>query len=84
MQGASVTNPTLKRARAGEEDAEDLLHETLIAARRGLAAFEERAVCSERDPERPSSGYGLALVRDGRIAVFYTVLNGFTDRGLQL
>ena len=33
-------------------------------------------------PESPpvSSGYDVALVRDGRIAVFYTLLNGFTDR----
>ena len=33
-------------------------------------------------PEQPpaSSGYDVALVRDGRIAVFYTLLNGFTDR----
>jgi RNA polymerase sigma-70 factor (TIGR02960 family) len=64
-----VTNPTLERARAGEEDAfreltdpfrrelqvhiyrivgsaqdaEDLLQETLLAAWRGLAAFEGRA-----------------------------------------
>jgi RNA polymerase sigma-70 factor, ECF subfamily len=64
-----VTNPTLERARAGEEDAfreltdpyrrelqvhiyrivgsvhdaEDLLQETLLAAWRGLDAFEGRA-----------------------------------------
>ena len=33
-------------------------------------------------PEQPpaSSGYDVALVRDGRIAVLYTLLNGFTDR----
>jgi hypothetical protein len=27
-----------------------------------------------------SLGYDVALVRDGRIAVLYTLLNGFTDR----
>jgi hypothetical protein len=27
-----------------------------------------------------SSGYDVALVRDGRIAALYTLLNGFTDR----
>lgn len=34
-------------------------------------------------PEQPpaSSGYDVALVRDGRIAVLYTLLNGFADRG---
>jgi SnoaL-like domain len=33
-------------------------------------------------PEQPpaSSGHDVALVRDGRIAVLYTLLNGFTDR----
>ncbi len=33
-------------------------------------------------PQRPpaSTGYDVALVRDGRIAVLYTLLNGFTDR----
>jgi hypothetical protein len=34
-------------------------------------------------PEQPpaSSGYDVALVRDARIAVLYTLLNAFTDRG---
>ena len=34
-------------------------------------------------PEQPpaSIGYDVALVRDGRIAVLYTLLNAFTDRG---
>ena len=34
-------------------------------------------------PEQPpvSLGYDVALVREGRIAVLYTLLNGFTDRG---
>ena len=27
-----------------------------------------------------SLGYDVALVRDGRIAVLHTLLNGFTDR----
>ena len=33
-------------------------------------------------PEQPpaSSGYDVALLRDGRIAVLYTLLNGFTDQ----
>ena len=33
-------------------------------------------------PEQPpaSIGYDVAQVRDGRIAVLYTLLNGFTDR----
>jgi hypothetical protein len=33
-------------------------------------------------PEQPpaSLGYDVAVVRDGRIAVLYTLLNGFTDR----
>jgi SnoaL-like domain len=33
-------------------------------------------------PEQPpaSTGYDVALVRDGRIAALYTLLNGFTDR----
>ena len=33
-------------------------------------------------PQQPpaSSGYDVAQVRDGRIAVLYTLLNGFTDR----
>ena len=33
-------------------------------------------------PNQPpaSTGYDVALVRDGRIAVLYTLLNGFTDR----
>jgi hypothetical protein len=35
-----------------------------------------------RVPQQPpaSSGYDVTLVRDGRIAVLYTPLNGFTDR----
>ena len=34
-------------------------------------------------PQQPpaSIGYDVALVRNGRIAVLYTLLNGFTDRG---
>jgi hypothetical protein len=33
-------------------------------------------------PARPPAvtGYDVALVRDGRIAVLYTLMNGFTDR----
>jgi len=33
-------------------------------------------------PAQPpaSTGYDVAQVRDGRIAVLYTLLNGFTDR----
>jgi hypothetical protein len=33
-------------------------------------------------PQQPpaSTGYDVAQVRDGRIAVLYTLLNGFTDR----
>ena len=33
-------------------------------------------------PQQPpaSLGYDVALVRDGRIAALYTLLNGFTDR----
>jgi hypothetical protein len=33
-------------------------------------------------PQQPpaSAGYDVAQVRDGRIAVLYTLLNGFTDR----
>jgi hypothetical protein len=33
-------------------------------------------------PQQPpaSIGYDVAQVRDGRIAVLYTLLNGFTDR----
>jgi hypothetical protein len=34
-------------------------------------------------PEQPPAvtGYDVALVRDGRIAVLYTLINGLTDRG---
>jgi hypothetical protein len=36
-------------------------------------------------PQQPpaSIGYDVAQVRDGRIAVLYTLLNGFTDREQQ-
>lgn len=36
-------------------------------------------------PQQPpaSIGYDVAQVRDGRIAVLYTLLNGFTDREYQ-
>jgi hypothetical protein len=42
----------------------------------GYLAFTHRV------PRQPpaSIGYDVALVRDGRIAVLYTLLNGFTDR----
>ncbi len=30
-----------------------------------------------------STGYDVALIRDGRIAALYTLLNGFTDREWQ-
>jgi hypothetical protein len=36
-------------------------------------------------PQQPpaSIGYDVAQVRDGRVAVLYTLLNGFTDREQQ-
>lgn len=35
-------------------------------------------------PQQPpaSPGYDVAQVRDGRIALLYTLLNGFTDPGV--
>ena len=42
----------------------------------GYLAFNYGVV--EQPPA--SSGYDVALVRDGRIAALYTLLNGFTDR----
>lgn len=33
-----------------------------------------------REQPPASLGYDVAVVRDGRIAVLYTLLNGFTDR----
>jgi DNA-directed RNA polymerase specialized sigma24 family protein len=42
-KGHTVTADLTARARAGDQDAEDALQETLLAAWRGLASFEERA-----------------------------------------